>query len=713
MTTATDPRAGFDDLGEGVARTEYDPVAPTDNRAFRFDIQGLRAIAVLAVVLYHSHTPLVTGGYVGVDVFFVISGVLVTSHLLSEVDRTARVSLPGFYARRIRRLLPAALIVVMATIGVSALWGPVLEVKDTARDGLYAAFYAMNYHLAADGLDYQPTDAAASPFLHFWALAVVAQFYLVWPLVVLVVAGLTRRAPRAVRTATLAVVVLVAILVSLRWSIETTDTNAPLAYFSIHTRAWEIGIGALVAVALPLLQRLPALLVAPLSWTGLGLVMVPMFVFDDHTSFPGWLAAVPVVGAALVMVAGVRAVPDRGAERLLRCRPLQFLGAASYGWYLWHWPVLVLGPSVFGHDVGWGEELMLVVLALWFAVLTLLLVERPSVRLRVGFGTWVAAAAAMSAAVVGMSVAATALAPGVEGRASAETLDLHDRSARTLARALDEGGVLDVVPANLEPALASASDDVPRTTADGCHLSVTVVAQPDCVYGSSEGARTMLLLGDSHAEQWFGALDEYASTHDFRLVSWTKAACSVADTALWNEQLNRDYSECGEWRAARFAAVAQLRPDVIVMSQSDTVPGPGYDDGDWAAATGASIERLAATSSKLVFLADTPRPDVDVPQCLTDHLDSPVECSFAAPAAVPASDPLAYLDPRARAVRRAAGDEVSYVKTGRWLCRGGTCPAIIGNVLAYRDRSHITQAMSRALAPIVAIHLDRAVGDRP
>lgn len=720
MTTTTRPpatrqaRAGFDDLGEGVVSPEY---GVGTRRGFRADIQGLRAVAVLAVVLYHAHVPFVSGGYVGVDVFFVISGFLITGHLLGEVERTGRVSVTGFYARRIRRLLPAALLVVCTTILVSALWGPALQARQTARDGLYAAFYAMNYHLAADGIDYQQADASPSPFQHFWSLAVEEQFYVFWPLLVLVVALVTRRTSATARRVLLAVVVVAAIVVSLLWSIETTASNAPLAYYSLQTRAWELGVGALVAIMAPLLDRVPALLAAPLTWVGLALVVVPVFVFDDRTPFPGWLAALPVGGVALVIAAGVAARPAVAAERLLGRRVLQFLGAVSYGWYLWHWPALVLGPSVFGQDVGWGQQVLLTVIALWFAALTYLLVEQPSVRLRFGFLKWAGTAVALSCVVVLAATAVVRFGPVVAGNGvAAATLDLSDPAERRLSEALAAGATLTAVPSNLVPGVDRAVDDGSRTTTDGCHLGFTTVAQPDCVYGDTSSDRTIVLFGDSHAEQWFGALDKMAEDAGYRLLAWTKAACPVADTVLFNEQLNRDYTECGTWRAQRLAAIASVQPDIVIASQADTLPGPHYDDTQWAAETAATVTSLQESAGRVVFIDDTPRPQVDVPTCVADHLDSVSTCNSPAPAVTGADpdDDFGYAYDRGQAVQAAlGGGAVRLVDPTAWFCTEAECPVVVGNVLVYRDASHMTQTYSKALEPLVAAKLDRILEDAP
>ncbi|MET9190551.1 acyltransferase, partial [Streptomyces tendae] len=347
---------------------------PPQGHPPRPDIQGLRAVAVGLVVLSHAGVAQVGGGYVGVDVFFVISGFLITSLLLRELATTGRVSLRSFYARRALRLLPASSLVIAVTLVGAWLFLSKARLAEYAGDALAGALYTLNFRLAAAGTDYLAQNGPPSPFQHVWSLAVEEQFYLVWPVLLL----LTWRIARGRRGP---VVVPLAALCALSFAagVVVTDRSAPWAYFGSPARFWELGAGALLALAAERLRRLPAALAAALGWLGLVCVTVAALRYDDQTPFPGHHALLPVAGAVLVLAGGC--VPTSyGAGLLLERRPLVRLGGLSYGWYLWHWPLLVTAPAALGRADGTAElplALALSAVALALAWATLRLVENP------------------------------------------------------------------------------------------------------------------------------------------------------------------------------------------------------------------------------------------------------------------------------------------------------------------------------------------------
>lgn len=341
-------------------------------RTFRPDIEGLRAIAVLLVVLSHAGVPGLQGGYVGVDVFFVVSGFLITGLLLKEAERGRRISLLGFYARRARRILPAATLVLAVTVVSSfALIGGTGAAR-TAEDGQWAALFASNFRAISQGTDYWASDLPPSPLQHYWSLAIEEQFYLFWPASMIAVAAIARRIPLRTR---LTFLLAVAIAVSLTWSVYATTENASAAYFSPLTRTWELAAGAILAVLTPTIMRLPVFLAAITGVSGLIAIAAAALTLDEYTRFPGYAALLPVGGTVLVIIGGTIA-PGRGAEVLLRCRPLQWLGKLSYSLYLWHWPVLILAASL-GTELAMTTKLALVGVALALSVVTYKYVESP------------------------------------------------------------------------------------------------------------------------------------------------------------------------------------------------------------------------------------------------------------------------------------------------------------------------------------------------
>jgi peptidoglycan/LPS O-acetylase OafA/YrhL len=349
------------------------------DRSFRPDIEGLRAVAVALVALCHAHVQGLEGGYVGVDVFYVISGFLITSLLLRGVERMPRGAfLRNFYARRVRRLLPAASLTLVLTVFASYHYLGFLRGDEVARDGIWCSAFAANFHFALVGTNYLASQAPPSPLQHFWSLGVEEQFYLVWPSVLLLVVAVGRRVPLRIR---LGVVLAAIFTASLIWSVLQTTTNPAWAYFSPLTRAWELAAGAIVAVALPLVSRVPAAIGTYAGWLGLLGILTSALLIKTSTPFPGIAALGPVLATSLAIVGGTTA-SSRGAEALLGTGPFQWLGKLSYSFYLWHWPVLIIASEYRGTELSVRRNLVLLLIALGFSVITFVLLEHPIRRWR-------------------------------------------------------------------------------------------------------------------------------------------------------------------------------------------------------------------------------------------------------------------------------------------------------------------------------------------
>jgi peptidoglycan/LPS O-acetylase OafA/YrhL len=347
--------------------------APED-RKFRPDVQGLRAVAVILVVLFHAHVPGLSGGYVGVDVFFVISGFVITGVLLRERESSGSTSIRKFYGRRVRRILPAATLVIIAAVVLSyVLLGP-LDGNQTASDARWASVFLLNVHFATNGTNYLASQLPPSVLQNYWSLAVEEQFYLVYPAVFLILAGFSSRVSLRVR---LGVVLSAVVIISFVASVVQTSNNATAAYFSPLPRVWELALGGLIAVSTVHLRRLPPLIASMSSWLGLTAILVAAFVFSSSTAYPGWAVAVPVIGTGLVIGGGV-ATSAHGAERLLGLRPFQLIGLVSYSLYLWHWPVLTLATERSGAgSLTTAQALLWVLVSLGLAILTYVLIENP------------------------------------------------------------------------------------------------------------------------------------------------------------------------------------------------------------------------------------------------------------------------------------------------------------------------------------------------
>lgn len=350
------------------------PVPRASRPQFRPDIEGLRTIAVGLVLLFHAYGVPFTGGFVGVDVFFVISGFLITSLLLREKDKTGRISILGFYARRARRILPASALVVILTVVASYYFLGFVAGEGVAQAAKWTAVFAANIHFGLLGTDYLGSQLPPSPLQHMWSLGVEEQFYVVWPAVFLLLVVVVRGTRHRHALAASLVIICAA---SLAWSVIQTSTLATWAYFSPLTRAWELGLGALVAVLAPELKRVKLTwLTEVLAGVGLVGIITSALFLTNTTPFPGWAVAWPVISTALVIAAGC-ANEKTATGRVLSVRPLQWVGTRSYSLYLWHWPLLIIAAQYLLEDLSFWQSTGLVIAAIVASDLTYRLIENP------------------------------------------------------------------------------------------------------------------------------------------------------------------------------------------------------------------------------------------------------------------------------------------------------------------------------------------------
>ena len=356
---------------------ELPPHPPADSPGgidltFRPDIEGLRAVAVILVIFFHSQIGFFSGGFVGVDVFFVLSGFLITGLLLKEHETRGKISILGFYARRTRRILPAAMFVIVLTVAGSYFIQNFLTFTNVAADGRWAALFAANFHFAIQGTNYFNQGNPVSPLQHYWSLAVEEQFYLVWPLLVLL-AGVVFR-PKYIRFSVLGVAT-VGVGASFIWCVWQTNVEPTWAYFSPFTRAWELGVGAMLAALVPVLRRIPPAIGIALAWAGLAAIVIGAIVYNSSTAYPGWAALLPVLGAGAVVVGGAS---GPGAGHLLAWRPVRSVGRVSYGWYLLHYPFMILlVGAIWTHALSVQENLIIAGITLIAAYIMYFLLERP------------------------------------------------------------------------------------------------------------------------------------------------------------------------------------------------------------------------------------------------------------------------------------------------------------------------------------------------
>ena len=481
-----------------------------------------------------------------------------------------------------------------------------------------------------EGTQYLNKGNAASPLQHFWSLAVEEQFYLCWPILIVLIVLLGRRHRNALVGLLLAAIVLV----SFYYSVIVTRVDAPWAYFSLATRAWELGLGALVAIGASQLARLPGSIALIGGWLALAAVLAAAFVYNAQTPYPGSAAALPVVGAAVLIACGC-CVVQRGAGVLLGVRPLQFAGRMSYSWYLWHWPMLVIAPMILGHALGWPERLTVVVLSLAAAIITFKLIENPARSLRLPNLQWFAGGLALSGMAVVAAVLVLGNLPSLVGTGADATL-VHASAATPTVTAEMKAAVIAGLntmraPRNLTPQPAQAHGDVPSSSYDGCHASLLAVTQGPCVFGDRRGKYTVVLFGDSHMQQWQPAFTDAGVYAHWRVVNWTKSGCPPQELTQFNPQLNRIYTECDTWRTRTLRRIAALNPAVVVLTgaENDGNSAASMSPTAYADATASTVRTLQkTTTAKIVYLEDTPHPGYNVASCVAAHLGDVKACNL-------------------------------------------------------------------------------------
>lgn len=601
-------------------------------------IQALRALAATLVVLFHAK--LSPGGFVGVDIFYVISGYLITGLIIKEIGNTGTFKYRSFYLRRAKRLLPASLGILALTAIFSWLVLPATVRTDLGKDVLAASLYVSNYLFAFWQNDYQNLNATPSPVIHYWSLAVEEQFYIFWPIAIFSLWKLGAR--RAV-----AVGVTVITFISFLFSLYLTEANPIWSFYSLPTRAWELGIGALLLFIPKTVFSRRSASSSLVVWAGAFLLIASVLAFSERTPFPGYNALLPTLGTA-ILIAAIAVWPPIFND-FSRLRIVQWLGQISYPFYLWHWPLLVLPSTRFGRDLTLLERIFFIALTALAADLTHRSIERPIANrdfspkkvLRVSF------AGTLICSLIGAGIL------------------LSDQSAISIG--------------NGKSVSIAAIMAKPKVYMDGCHVNNGDVLSPDCTYGDLSAKKTIVLYGDSHAAQWFPALEKLAKENNFRLVNLTKSACPAPEVRKVQVGAYKN-ADCFKWRENSLKRMQELKPAAIILSgyQHFQVPSQlGSRSSWWAQGQRIAYQKLQNVSPKLIYISDTPKPSRDIPNCLASN--DADKCNENEK-----SDP------------RIAGNFIK-VNPTPWLC-DSNCPAIVNGMVAYRDASHISVDISRSLS---------------
>ena len=601
-------------------------------------IQGLRALAAFLVTLFHAKW--VNGGFIGVDIFYVISGFLITGLLLREIERTGTINFKEFYARRFKRLLPTSFFVLLVTAVASWLLIPATMRSSLGRDIIAASLYVSNYLFAWWQADYQNLDATPSPVIHYWSLAVEEQFYLIWPLLILF---FFIAATKFKKKILLTLLVATVTALSFVFSIYQTETSPIWAFYSLLTRAWELGLGALLVLLPPIkTKKLVGLL-------GFIFIIVSAFIFGETTAFPGVNAVLPVLGTVM-LISTINSWPPF-LNDVANSRMFQWLGEISYPLYLWHWPLLVLPSTYFARPLAIYERILAIIATIILADLTHRFIEEPFRKHK-----------------------------------TEPTLVFKRSGVITLVSVLigtaiifSSSDKIDVSGINGAVSLAQIKAR-PLVYDDGCHANYAQTKSDKCEYADTKSDKTMVLYGDSHAAQWFPALVEIASRSGYRLISLTKSACPSVDTVRL-DQGGFKMSRCKQWRINTIKRIQEINPDVLIMSSFQYfAQPPRFTDREqwWNDGQRKLLTEVKNISPHLIYITDTPHPLRDIPACLASYSIS-----------------------KCNTTQRSEDLSISgfnVINPNSWLC-SRVCPAVKDGVVAYRDASHISVDIAIALIP--------------
>lgn len=704
----------------------------------RSDIEGLRGIAILLVVLFHAGISAFAGAFIGVDVFFVISGFFITPPLVREVVNTGRIDFAAFLAKRALRLLPLLFIVVLATLAlVHTLYAPI-DRSAIDRDAIAVAFGAGNIAFAMASVNY--FSARVNPLLHTWSLGVEQQFYLLWPLAIVAMAAIARRlgsrstaasgatgpsmavATTDGRTVRALVIGIAALgIASLVACIAITTTSPNWAFFGVLTRVWEFALGGLVALAfgerglagpatvngagapvaaagdgtMPSDAAMTSRRANTFVWIqaiGLAAIAIATLLYSRRIAYPGVAALVPAIAAALLL-AGGPAGANTGIGRVLSASPLQTLGRLSYGWYLWHWPLIVTVDAVFPF-AGVVHRLAAAVVALGLAWVTYHAIERPA---RAHYSAarppdraplvpvmWVPAAAMCAAALVAL------VASGA--RSASERL-VRSPAQRVFAQAREDRMRHDCWSNGIDP--------LPGT----------------CAFGDTRANNTVVLLGDSHAEHWLGALEAVGRARGLRIVAMVKGGCPVVTLDGPSESPpSARWRDCTVYREATLDRIVAMRPAAVILSSWDHyVPIRGAVTEHhttpeiWEAGLRRTYGRLARAGIPMIAIRGTPRTWFDVPACLSRR---EARLPFAGDCTYDRTDALSRVAYDAQ-TRAATGLPVRFIDMNDQICPTATCSPVQRGTIVFTDDNHLTASFSRTMAPVLSRRLGEITGRPP
>jgi peptidoglycan/LPS O-acetylase OafA/YrhL len=644
---------------------------------YRGDIEGLRAVAILLVIAAHAGVPWLTGGFIGVDVFFVLSGYLITGLLLQEIRTTGGLQLWKFYARRLRRLLPALLFMLICTALLAMTLLAPFEQLNIVPAARAASIWVSNIYFAFADFDYFAQAADENLFLHTWSLGVEEQFYLVWPVFLMFLLGTWhwQGAVQNIRRLRLGMIATIGLCLLL--SIFLSYKMPSWGFYLMPSRAWQFALGALALLwstgngrhissisSLRVSRGISRILTAG-GWAGIALILVSALLLDPNTAYPSAWALLPSAGAVLVLLAGAT-VNAASISRVLSLPPMQWTGRISYSWYLWHWPILVLGGTLFtnGED---ADIRLLVALSLGLAVFSYWAVESP-IRRNKKFSAQTRLTLAVS--LILMSVAMVF--------STAWQLTAVSWSESSEQRHYSE-----------------LHTNRPVIYPMGCDDWYSSPQVRICAFGDKDAAQTAVLMGDSVMGQWFPALSAAYNKPGWRLLVLTKSSCPMVDAHFFYKRIGKEYTVCSRWRDDALATLASIKPDVVFIGGAS-----GYDFSklQWISGTRRVLSKIAPMAKDVFLIRATHQLPFDGPGCLARRDWQPAflsilgECSSVA-GSQHESDVFAWLKEAAKDF-----DNVTVIDLNPEVCPDGRCYAEMNGEVVFRDSKHLSAHFSETLS---------------
>ena len=655
---------------------------------FRSEVQGLRAVAVLLVVVYHVFVGRVSGG---VDIFLFISAFFMTLSFVRKIEGGRALDVPRYWLHTFRRLLPLAALTIVVTLALLAVFYPATSVTQFRWEALASVFYVENWALAAASVDYYAVDhSTASPFQHFWSLSVQGQVFLLWPLV-FGLAWLVRRRTGISSVPVLTVCFGLIFAVSLTFSVITTETQQAFAYFDTRARLWEFALGSLIALAIPYLKP-PRNLRVFLGWAGLLSMVSVGILVDVQGSFPGWIALWPLLSATAIIVAG-QSGSSVGVDRFLSWRPVVKLGDSAYALYLIHWPVLITYLVIRDRpEAGWRSGIVLVALSVVLAVLVTTYVENPVRQWQWPERNKLRLGAVIAGCVCLVTVPAVVWMQLDTARAQrlADESWVNNPGAVALQPGYSFRGAPDTpvlpLPADLPTNDAWVGEDCPEDIGlapdylGACHEYVP----------HDSPQKTVLLIGNSHLQHWLPALEPMAVENNWRVIIYSQLGC------FYTVPEEQPAESCKGWLDGAEQVVDVMDPDLMFVQGTFT-----SNHGEhWKPGFEQRMRELDARGIPVVGIRDVPRFPEPPANCAIEKGPEDPEC-FRTHPMVGTPDP-----------QKALSDELPLfesVDMTDMICPEQQCRPAIGNVYVYFDDDHLSEMYAQTLAPEFTERAEKAL----